>query len=163
MSAHHEKHPPEHGHGSESSVSVFIVTCSDTRTLETDTSGGKIAELLSQAGHTVVERLLLNDDPAPFAATLIDLLNRANVDAILTTGGTGISRRDQSVDVIEQLIEQPLPGFGELFRQLSYTQIGSGGGWDRQGQGDLRDAGINRRGGVGDEQPDSAGDPASGV
>ncbi len=111
---------------STSTVRCAIITLSDTRTPATDTSGKKIAELLVAASNGVIEQLLLKDDPIPLQQTLARLLNREDVDAILTTGGTGISRRDQTISVIEKIIEQPLPGFGELFRQLSYQQIGSG-------------------------------------
>jgi molybdenum cofactor biosynthesis protein B len=103
-----------------------IVTLSDTRTLETDAGGKRIAELLQGAGHVVIEHRVIPDDPAGFKLVLDELLSRPDVDAILTTGGTGISRRDQAIGVIESTIESPLPGFGELFRMLSWDQIASG-------------------------------------
>jgi molybdenum cofactor biosynthesis protein B len=103
-----------------------IVTLSDTRTLETDAGGKRIAELLQGAGHVVIEHRVIPDDPAGFKLVLDELLSRPDVDAILTTGGTGISRRDQAIGVIESIIESPLPGFGELFRMLSWDQIASG-------------------------------------
>jgi molybdenum cofactor biosynthesis protein B len=107
-------------------VHCAVVTLSDTRTLETDTSGKKIAELLEIAGHLLLDHRILRDDPMALEFSLTELSGRDDIDVILTTGGTGISRRDQTVAVIEKILEQPLPGFGELFRQLSYTQIGSG-------------------------------------
>jgi molybdenum cofactor biosynthesis protein B len=103
-----------------------IVTLSDTRTLETDAGGKRIAELLRGAGHVVIEHRVIPDDAAGFKLALNELLSRPDVDAILTTGGTGISRRDQAIGVIESIIESPLPGFGELFRMLSWDQIASG-------------------------------------
>jgi molybdopterin adenylyltransferase len=103
-----------------------IITLSDTRTSETDAGGKRIAELLWPAGHLVVEYRVIPDDAAGFKLVLDELLSRPDIDAILTTGGTGISRRDQAISVIESIIESPLPGFGELFRMLSWDQIASG-------------------------------------
>jgi molybdopterin adenylyltransferase len=103
-----------------------VVTLSDTRTPDTDKSGRKIQELLREAGHAVADYRLIPDDPQKLQLLLVDLLGRYDVDVVLTNGGTGISRRDQTVGVAERLIEQPLPGFGELFRMLSWEQIGSG-------------------------------------
>jgi molybdenum cofactor biosynthesis protein B len=103
-----------------------VVTLSDSRTADEDTSGQTIRNLLTQNGHTVVRYDLIKDDPATLTTLLESLLADPGVDAILTTGGTGISRRDQTVDVITRAIEHPLPGFGELFRVLSWDQIGAG-------------------------------------
>jgi molybdenum cofactor biosynthesis protein B len=103
-----------------------VVTLSDTRTEATDASGAAIRRALHDAGHEVAEYRIIKDDPAELASLLETLLSRNEIDAILTNGGTGISRRDQTIGVIEQLIEHPLPGFGELFRMLSFEQIGSG-------------------------------------
>ena len=103
-----------------------IITLSDTRTPETDTSGQTIRRLLESASHVVAEYRLLRDDPDALARELEAFHNRNDIDAILTNGGTGISRRDQTIRVVERAIEQPLPGFGELFRMLSWEQIGSG-------------------------------------
>ena len=108
------------------SANVAVVTLSDTRTADTDTSGQRIADLMVAAGHRVVDRQLLPDDPAALGPALIALLARPDVDAVLTTGGTGVGRRDQTIDVIDRLIDVPLPGFGELFRMLSWEQVGSG-------------------------------------
>jgi molybdenum cofactor biosynthesis protein B len=103
-----------------------VLTLSDTRTAETDTSGRRARELLEADAHTVVHHEILPDDPAALGVALDALLARADVDAVLTNGGTGISRRDQTISVVERLIDTPLPGFGELFRMLSWDQIGSG-------------------------------------
>jgi molybdenum cofactor biosynthesis protein B len=103
-----------------------VVTLSDTRTPDNDKSGARIRELLESDGHVVANYQVIPDDPDRLKSTLDALLARENIDAILTTGGTGISRRDATVPVIEKLIVQPLPGFGELFRMLSWEQIGSG-------------------------------------
>jgi molybdenum cofactor biosynthesis protein B len=104
-----------------------VVTLSDSRTVETDKSGQRIIELLKQAGHTVGHYEIVKDDMTllePLAQRLLD--DRAPIDVILTTGGTGISRRDVTIQAIERLIDRPLPGVGELFRMLSWQEIGSG-------------------------------------
>jgi molybdenum cofactor biosynthesis protein B len=111
---------------STAAAGCAVVTLSDTRTPETDKSGRRIQELLREAGHTVAEYRLIPDDPAALESLLSALLSRGEVDVILTNGGTGVSRRDQTVGVVERVLEQPLPGFGELFRMLSWEQIGSG-------------------------------------
>jgi molybdenum cofactor biosynthesis protein B len=103
-----------------------VITLSDTRTAETDRSGRRMRELLEADGHAVAHYAILPDEPQRLAQELQPLLARADVDAILTNGGTGISRRDQTIGVIEGLLDLPLPGFGELFRMLSWEQIGSG-------------------------------------
>src|SRR5688572_88591 len=103
-----------------------IVTLSDTRTEATDKSGRRIRELLEQAGHSTSDYAILPDDPAELEPVLARLLKRDDVDVVLTNGGTGISKRDQTIIVVERVIEQSLPGFGELFRMLSWGEIGSG-------------------------------------
>jgi molybdenum cofactor biosynthesis protein B len=103
-----------------------VVTLSDTRTPDTDKSGRRMQELLRDAGHVVAEYQLIPDDPGKLRPLLETLLGRYDVDVVLTNGGTGISRRDQTVGVVERVLDQPLPGFGELFRMLSWEQIGSG-------------------------------------
>jgi molybdenum cofactor biosynthesis protein B len=103
-----------------------VITLSDTRTAETDKSGRRIRELLEADGHAVAHYQILPDEPERLGRELASLLARGDVDAVLTNGGTGISRRDQTIGVIEAAIDRPLPGFGELFRMLSWEQIGSG-------------------------------------
>jgi molybdenum cofactor biosynthesis protein B len=108
------------------SARCAVVTLSDTRTPENDTSGRRIQELVTGAGHAVAAYHLIKDDPGALDALLSELLTAADLDVILTNGGTGISRRDATVPVIERHIGAPLPGFGELFRMLSWEQVGSG-------------------------------------
>jgi molybdopterin adenylyltransferase len=103
-----------------------VVTLSDTRTESTDTSGRTIRELLLREGHEVTQQRIIKDEPAELEPLLLELLKRDTIDAVLTNGGTGISRRDQTISVISKHIDQELPGFGELFRMLSWEQIGSG-------------------------------------
>ena len=117
----------QHTHAAEPNVArCAVVTLSDTRPPETDASGRRIKDLLTEAGHRVAHYEVVRDEPALFEPLLLSLLGRGDVDAVLTNGGTGISRRDQTVGVIERHLDQPLPGFGELFRMLSWDQIGSG-------------------------------------
>lgn len=103
-----------------------VITLSDTRTEATDKSGQTIRELLAATGHTIGLYRIIPDDPAALEPLLLSCLVDATIDCILTNGGTGISRRDQTVDVIAEYLDQPLPGFGELFRMLSWEQIKSG-------------------------------------
>lgn len=103
-----------------------IVTLSDTRTEMTDGSGQSIRRLLTDAGHVVGRYDLIPDEPTHLQALLDHLLSDPTIDVVLTNGGTGVSQRDQTIDVIQRTLEKPLPGFGELFRMLSWEQIGSG-------------------------------------
>lgn len=102
-----------------------VITLSDTRTPATDLSGNEIKRQLLEAGHVVQRYELIRDEPAVLEALLKDYLADVEIDLILTTGGTGISARDQTISVIEKVIQIPLPGFGELFRALSWQEIGS--------------------------------------
>lgn len=103
-----------------------VLTLSDTRTAADDVSGQRIMTMLRDAGHVVSEYEVLKDDAGPLETALDRLLGRSDIDLILTTGGTGIAKRDQAISVVERKITTPLPGFGELFRMLSWQQIGSG-------------------------------------
>jgi len=101
-----------------------VITVSDTRTLETDTGGQTAVDLLADAGHLVHVRRIIPDEPQPMRELLGELQQRGDVDAILMTGGTGLGSRDQTFETVSQLLDRPLPGYGELFRMLSYEQIG---------------------------------------
>jgi len=101
-----------------------VITVSDTRTLETDTGGQTIVDLLTASGHQVVQRHILRDEPDPMRRLLADLSQQPDVDAILMTGGTGLGSRDQTFETVSGLLTKPLPGYGELFRMLSYAEIG---------------------------------------
>src|SRR5262249_18736960 len=115
----------EHKARAPRSVTCFIVTVSDTRTDETDTSGRAIAELLTAAGHTVAGRVIVRDDAELVRDTVVRQLASANINAIITTGGTGIPARDTTYEAVTAMLQKRLDGFGELFRMLSYQQIGS--------------------------------------
>ncbi len=122
----YEEHREQAGREGGRSVAFAVVTCSDTRTEETDVSGGKIRALLEEGGQEVVHYEIVADEPAAIRAVLKNLARRADVQAIVLNGGTGISRRDNTFDVVSELLTKTLPGFGELFRMLSYESIGSG-------------------------------------
>jgi molybdenum cofactor biosynthesis protein B len=107
------------------SVPCLVLTVSDTRSLETDSSGRAISELLIAAGHTVVARELVPDDPAKVADAIRAHLGRKHVRAVITTGGTGITRRDTTYEAVTALFDKQLDGFGELFRMLSFEEIGA--------------------------------------
>ena len=100
----------------------LVLTISDTRTVESDASGRAIAELLEGAGHTVAGRQIVRDEPAE-VSTAIDA-HAGTVDLIVTTGGTGITSRDSTYEAIDRVLHKRLDGFGELFRMLSYEEIG---------------------------------------
>jgi molybdenum cofactor biosynthesis protein B len=114
----------EHKARAPLSVRCFIVTVSDTRTDATDTSGRAIADLLTAAGHVVAGRAIVKDDADLVRATLERQLASAEVQAIITTGGTGITSRDSTYEVVSGLLQKTLDGFGELFRMLSFQEIG---------------------------------------
>ncbi len=103
-------------------VSCAVVTVSDTRTKETDTSGKLLREQIEAAGHNVGAYRIVPDEAEIIRSTLVELAE--DVEVVITTGGTGISRRDTTVEVAAALIPKPLPGFGELFRMLSFEEIG---------------------------------------
>ena len=115
----------DHREAAPRSVRCFIVTISDTRTEETDSGGRAIAERLEQAGHQVAGRTLVKDDADLVRSTVERQLAAANVDVIITTGGTGITSRDTTYEAISGLLHKRLDGFGELFRMLSFEDIGA--------------------------------------
>lgn len=107
------------------SVACAVITVSDTRSYETDRSGQLIQTRLQESGHNVVSYSLVKDEPDQIQAQVQSLCQRADIDAVILNGGTGIAPRDTTYDAIERLLDKTLPGFGELFRWLSYQEIGS--------------------------------------
>ncbi len=105
------------------SVRCIIVTCSDTRTPENDTSGDLIATSLEHEGHTVVARHLVRENPGAVAEVVRSGFGLA--DVLILTGGTGLSSRDGTIEAVTPLLDRVLPGFGELFRMLSFEEIGA--------------------------------------
>ena len=112
-----------HRKNAPASVRCFVLTVSDTRTVETDASGAAIAQALTDAGHDIIGRRIVRDEPA----TVREIVRTESRDAevILTTGGTGITSRDSTYEAIAAILDKRLDGFGELFRMLSYQQIGA--------------------------------------
>lgn len=102
-----------------------VVTFSDTRTEETDRSGAAIRELIESAGHRVSVYAIVPDDPAGIAVLLREILDDPDVAVVVTNGSTGISHRDSAYEVVSRLLDKRLDGFGELFRMLSYQEIGA--------------------------------------
>lgn len=115
----------EHRRQSPQAVRCAVITVSDTRTSETDTGGALVAERLTSAGHSVVERRIIRDEPAAMRQMMTDFASREEIDAILLTGGTGLSSRDRTYETVCGLLTKAIPGYGELFRMLSYQQIGT--------------------------------------
>ena len=103
---------------------VGVMTISDSRTITTDASGGLIVAMLEVAGHVVAERVIVPDEPDRMRPLLESWRDRGDLDAALLTGGTGITRRDQTFETVSALLTKPLIGYGEIFRMLSYQEIG---------------------------------------
>ncbi len=120
MTATHLEHQ---SHG-PTSARCAVITVSDTRTLENDVGGQTLIVALTGAGHVVAAREIIPDDPERMRPLLVSLRERDDIDAILMTGGTGITTRDQTYETVTSLLDKPLPGYGELFRMLSYQEIG---------------------------------------
>ena len=114
-----------HRAGAPKSVGCAVITVSDTRTLADDTGGALLCALLEGAGHRVAARELVKDDVAAIGAALDAALARRDCAAVLLTGGTGVAPRDVTPEAVAPRLERGLPGFGELFRSLSFAEIGS--------------------------------------
>ncbi len=114
----------QHRQNAVTRISAGIITVSDTRGLETDVSGQEIERLLKQAGHSPACRTVVPDEPALIAVELRRQLSSSEVEAIILNGGTGLASRDGTVEVVRNFLDREIPGFGELFRQLSYQEIG---------------------------------------
>jgi molybdopterin adenylyltransferase len=114
----------EHRAAALESLNLAVMTVSDTRTMESDTSGALIVSMAEQAGHRVLERVIVPDEPTRMTPLLRAFHARDPLHAVLITGGTGISPRDQTYETVSALLTKPLPGYGELFRMLSFAEIG---------------------------------------
>jgi molybdenum cofactor biosynthesis protein B len=106
-------------------VNVAVLTVSDSRTLETDTSGKYIADRLTEVGHHIVTRVVVKDGELVIRAQLAQWIADPSVDVIIATGGTGVTPRDVTPEALAPLVTKSIPGFGELFRWLSYQEIGT--------------------------------------
>lgn len=123
-SHNHDDGEHQHSHLELDTVSFGIVTVSSSRNLENDPGGDRLQELVEADGHDVVVRELVGDEAEAIAATVEALIERRDVDAVVLTGGTGLSPADVTVEAVRPLFDQEIPGFGELFRYLSYEDIG---------------------------------------
>lgn len=115
---------PPHPDSRQIAINCAAITVSDSRSFESDRSGKLIQELLVEAGHQVGYYTIVKDEPAQIERQLAQL-NSLNLEAVIFSGGTGIAPRDTTYDTLSRLLEKTLPGFGELFRALSYQEIGS--------------------------------------
>ncbi|UXI67456.1 molybdenum cofactor biosynthesis protein B [Tahibacter amnicola] len=106
-------------------LTLCVLTVSDTRTLETDTSGAYLAEALGAAGHVLHERVVAKDDKYRIRAIVAGWIAEPQVHGVIVTGGTGFTGRDTTPEAIEPLLDKAMPGFGEMFRHLSYSEIGT--------------------------------------
>lgn len=106
-------------------INIAVLTVSDTRTLETDTSGATLVERLTALGHACAARVVMKDDVAAIAAQLRAWIADPAVDCVITTGGTGLTGRDVTPEAFKQVCEKEIPGFGELFRWISLKSIGT--------------------------------------
>jgi molybdopterin adenylyltransferase len=116
----------EHKKEAPNVVRCKVITISDTRTKDTDKSGKLMIDLLSEAGHEVVDYVIVKDEKEAIRAAVLHGCERTDIDVVLTNGGTGIAKRDVTIETVKEIIEKEIVGFGELFRMLSYTEdIGS--------------------------------------
>lgn len=113
-----------HPDTTNSAIACAVITVSDSRTLETDRSGQIIQQLLVEQGHQVIAYALVKDEPSQIQTQMLEM-SRKPIEALIFNGGTGIAARDTTYDAIEALLEKTLPGFGEMFRWLSYQEIGA--------------------------------------
>jgi molybdenum cofactor biosynthesis protein B len=115
----------EHKEKGKKSIACFVLTVSDTRDEATDQSGQTIKNLIAEQGHRLAGYRIVKDEPAEIEALLKQALADGSVEAVIVNGGTGIAPRDGTYEVIDRLLEKRLDGFGEIFRFLSYQDIGS--------------------------------------
>ncbi len=120
MSAH-----VEHKAQAPTKIGCAVITCSDTRTPETDTSGYRIMNMLKEAGHGVLSYQLIKDEPKKIKAAVKKTAKNKRIQAVVINGGTGIAKRDSTFEAIDGMLEKRLEGFGEVFRYLTYQEIGS--------------------------------------
>jgi molybdenum cofactor biosynthesis protein B len=128
----------EHKEKGKKSIRCFVITVSDTRDETTDTSGQTIKELLAREGHQASGYQIVKDEPLQIETLLNQALARDDIDAIIVNGGTGIAPRDGTYEVVSRLLEKKLDGFGEVFRYLSYLDIGSAAIMSRAAAGSAR-------------------------
>jgi len=128
----------EHKEKAKKSVRCFVVTVSDTRDESTDTSGHTIKQFLTGEGHSLEGYRIVKDEPVQIDALLNEVLGNSDIEAVIVNGGTGIAPRDGTYEVVSRFIEKNLDGFGEIFRYLSYLDIGSAAIMSRAAAGTAR-------------------------
>jgi molybdenum cofactor biosynthesis protein B len=116
--------PREHRATAPASIGCWVLTISDSKTPATDTSGTLIRDLLGGAGHQVIGSEIVRDEPTEVQRVIRDACANPAVRAVIMTGGTGITSRDSTFEAVEAMLDKRLPGFGELFRMLSYQEVG---------------------------------------
>tara|TARA_Y100000590_G_C15711855_1_gene1010536 strand:- start:6 stop:506 length:501 start_codon:yes stop_codon:yes gene_type:complete len=106
-------------------VNIALLTVTDTRTLETDKSGAILVKKIKECNHNLIDRKITKDNKNGIKKILSEWINKDNLDVIITTGGTGLTGRDITPEAIKEITDKEIPGFGELFRELSYKNIGT--------------------------------------
>lgn len=106
-------------------INIAVLTVSDTRTMENDTSGGYIVQRMTEAGHRIAAHVIIKDSEVGIRAQLAQWIADPRVDVVIATGGTGVTPRDVTPEALAPLVTKHIPGFGELFRQLSFAEIGA--------------------------------------
>jgi molybdopterin adenylyltransferase len=133
----------EHKQAAPSQVRCKVITVSDTRTPETDKSGKLMMEMLEVAGHKIVDYVIVKDEAEPIKSEVLKGCSNPEVDVVLTNGGTGIAKRDVTIETVQSIFEKEIPGFGEIFRMLSYTEdIGSAALLSRAAAGVVNDRAV---------------------
>ncbi|ELZ78451.1 Molybdenum cofactor biosynthesis protein B [Haloferax larsenii JCM 13917] len=122
---HSNSHHHDHHHHDIEELAVAVLTISSTRTVDEDPAGDAIESALHDAGHTIAVRRVVDDDYDEIQGVVARMADRGDVDVTITTGGTGVTPDDETVEAVQQLFGKTLPGFGELFRRLSYDEIGT--------------------------------------
>jgi len=128
----------EHKEKGKKSIRCFVITVSDTRDESTDTSGQTIKKFLADEAHETTGYRIVKDEPVEIEKLLNEALGRSDVDAVIVNGGTGIAPRDGTYEVVSRFVEKKLDGFGEIFRYLSYLDIGSAAVMSRATAGTAR-------------------------
>ncbi|MCM3666050.1 molybdenum cofactor biosynthesis protein MoaB [Mesobacillus subterraneus] len=133
----------EHKQAAPSQVRCKVITVSDTRTEETDKSGKLMKEMLEGAGHKIVEYVIVKDEAEPIKSEVLKGCSNPDVDVVLTNGGTGIAKRDVTIETVQSIFDKEISGFGEIFRMLSYTEdIGSAALLSRAAAGVVNDRAV---------------------
>ncbi|WLR56067.1 molybdenum cofactor biosynthesis protein B [Mesobacillus subterraneus] len=133
----------EHKQAAPSQVRCKVITISDTRTPDTDKSGKLMMEMLEAAGHKIVDYVIVKDESEPIKSEVLKGCSNSEVDVVLTNGGTGIAKRDVTIETVQSIFEKEIPGFGEIFRMLSYTEdIGSAALLSRAAAGVVNDRAV---------------------